>query len=198
MKLFCQNCQDETKIVNARCERCGENICRECGCTDSEPCAEVCEWIEDDLCSSCVEGQQKYLGASNIFVCLGSPEHLPSLKAISDERRPQQSVHWTINKNAEPGDKAIFYLTAPVPAIVGFGNIALIPRLDEESDWKEKNYTEINRIRISSEKNFIANRELKMIFPEWIFWKHPRQSVAAPADLLMPFRELLNERWKNN
>lgn len=196
-KVFCQNCQEDTQIVDARCATCGENICRKCGCTDSEPCADVCEWIEDDLCSNCVSGQQEHLGESNIFVCLGAPEHLISLKELSDENRPQQSIYWTVNKNAAPRDRAIFYLTYPISAIVGFGNIISSPWIEEDSEWKEKNYTEINRVRIFSECNFITNREIKTLFPEWIFWKQPRQSVATPKDLLHPFWELLNERWKN-
>lgn len=30
--------------------------CRRCGCSEWMPCEEGCWWVEDDLCSSCVEG----------------------------------------------------------------------------------------------------------------------------------------------
>lgn len=29
--------------------------CRECGCTDYKPCRKGCKWVEQDLCSACVE-----------------------------------------------------------------------------------------------------------------------------------------------
>ena len=28
--------------------------CRECGCTDDNPCDGGCSWVEEDLCSNCV------------------------------------------------------------------------------------------------------------------------------------------------
>ena len=33
----------------------GVQACRECGCTDDHACAEGCEWVEQDLCSTCAE-----------------------------------------------------------------------------------------------------------------------------------------------
>ncbi len=32
----------------------GDNVCRECGCTDARQCAYGCHWVEGDLCSSCI------------------------------------------------------------------------------------------------------------------------------------------------
>lgn len=29
--------------------------CRLCGCTDDHACAEGCSWVEDNLCSVCVD-----------------------------------------------------------------------------------------------------------------------------------------------
>ncbi len=29
--------------------------CRVCGCTEAEPCAPSCSWVEADLCSGCAE-----------------------------------------------------------------------------------------------------------------------------------------------
>lgn len=33
----------------------GERQCRVCGCTDEAACPDGCEWVEEDLCSNCVE-----------------------------------------------------------------------------------------------------------------------------------------------
>lgn len=30
-------------------------LCRVCGCSDDLACDEGCEWVEDDLCSACVD-----------------------------------------------------------------------------------------------------------------------------------------------
>lgn len=35
-------------ILRIRC-------CRECGCTDTQPCEEGCWWVTDDLCSACAQ-----------------------------------------------------------------------------------------------------------------------------------------------
>lgn len=54
-KIFCQNCQEERFIVDNHCTNCHEQICLRCGCTDSEPCQEVCEWAAPGRCSNCVD-----------------------------------------------------------------------------------------------------------------------------------------------
>lgn len=52
--IFCQNCQRICRVIgDFECENCGEMVCLYCGCTDSEPCAEVCEWARDGVCSNC-------------------------------------------------------------------------------------------------------------------------------------------------
>lgn len=33
--------------------------CRICGCTDNNACTEGCYWVEDDLCSNCVDNEEK-------------------------------------------------------------------------------------------------------------------------------------------
>jgi len=33
---------------------CDDRICRVCGCSDNNACAEGCSWVESDLCSTCV------------------------------------------------------------------------------------------------------------------------------------------------
>ncbi len=126
----------------------------------------------------------------NIYVCLGSPNHLSDLKNL----RNQESVIWTINRNAKIGDKVIFYLTRPISAIVGFGRVCESPWVNAESDWKEKHFAEINQITILKDSQFITNREIKLLFPEWIYIKQPRQSVLMPETIRKPFEELINER----
>lgn len=39
------------------CPECQESalICRVCGCSDYDPCEGGCSWVEEDLCSVCLE-----------------------------------------------------------------------------------------------------------------------------------------------
>lgn len=48
--------------------------CRLCGCTDYEACPGGCSWVEDDLCSACVE-TERLLDAS--------PDMLRALERIA-------------------------------------------------------------------------------------------------------------------
>lgn len=48
----------ETELVEMRCLAAAMlriRCCRECGCTDTQPCEEGCWWLTDDLCSACAE-----------------------------------------------------------------------------------------------------------------------------------------------
>lgn len=58
---FCQNCQKVSAIIDTHfCANCGEMICLDCGCTDTESCAEPCEWSRSGICSNCAEhGERK-------------------------------------------------------------------------------------------------------------------------------------------
>lgn len=54
---FCQNCQMTCSITDDfRCANCSEPICTSCGCTDTEACADGCDWVRPGLCSNC-EGE---------------------------------------------------------------------------------------------------------------------------------------------
>ncbi len=60
--VFCLNCQEITAIVadeGYRCADCGEQLCVECGCTESESCAGGCDWAEPGLCTECENERRK-------------------------------------------------------------------------------------------------------------------------------------------
>ena len=42
------------------CPECQEDaqICRVCGCSNEDPCEEGCTWVEEDLCSACVNDNE--------------------------------------------------------------------------------------------------------------------------------------------
>jgi hypothetical protein len=39
----------------------GQVKCRVCGCTDRNPCNPACHWVEEDLCSTCLEAARALL-----------------------------------------------------------------------------------------------------------------------------------------
>jgi hypothetical protein len=51
--VYCQHCQAIKAVVQGKCSSCGEEVCLVCGCTDSEACAEGCEWVRPNVCSQC-------------------------------------------------------------------------------------------------------------------------------------------------
>ena len=51
--FYCDDCGHEgERTVFALAD---ERRCRVCGCTDDRACPGGCHWVEEDLCSSCVE-----------------------------------------------------------------------------------------------------------------------------------------------
>ena len=58
--------------------------CRDCGCTDSEPClflsGDTCCWVEADLCSACAAMSED--GEGPVLVLPGSAEYRETLEAI--------------------------------------------------------------------------------------------------------------------
>lgn len=52
-RIYCQNCQQTQNVEKNVCSGCWEQICRECGCTESHACADGCGWAEPGLCDNC-------------------------------------------------------------------------------------------------------------------------------------------------
>lgn len=52
-----------------------EQKCRVCGCTWNHACKGGCYWVEDDLCSECVEQQ-------NINTCVSCGEVIPEGRQV--------------------------------------------------------------------------------------------------------------------
>lgn len=121
-----------------------------------------------------------------ICVCLGAPYHLKNL----NKKLP---VAWTVKNNVTCGDLAVFYLTAPISAIVGYGVIISEPWYESQSDWQDKFFAEIDQIETFLEHNFIRIKYIRQLFPEWRYWLQPRQSVLTPESICQPFKELLEK-----
>lgn len=126
---------------------------------------------------------------NKICICLGSPFHL---SVLNEKKR----VAWTVKNSCSKGNLAVFYLTTPISAIVGYGQIISEPWFESQSFWQDKYFAEIDKIVMFKKEKFIQIKTLRNLFPEWRYWLQPRQSVFVPEQLTKPFTELLENKTK--
>lgn len=86
---------------------------------------------------------------------------------------------WTINRHARPGDRVLLYVTAPISAIVAQAFIVETPRLEEnpESPFVGLYFADMEGLEML--KTPITRDMLLRRFPDWRYWKQPRQSVEV-------------------
>lgn len=123
----------------------------------------------------------------NYFVFLGSIDDSSCL--ITDA-----VVGWTSHKAIAVDDVVFFYIVAPVSAIVAEGIIVSDNWLNEDvgSKWEGRLMSEIVVDRgIDESKPHVSMRRLREIFPEWNWLRYPRQNTQVPADIILPFLELM-------
>jgi ParB family chromosome partitioning protein len=66
--------------------------CRACGCTDAEACDGGCSWVEDDLCSECLDTPRAATDTGGE----GSPAEAPAVTIA----RPGRAKKWTVTCTA--------------------------------------------------------------------------------------------------
>lgn len=88
------------------------------------------------------------------------------------------------NKNAKPGDVVLLYVCAPKSAIVATAIIADIPYLEENinSEFFNTWFAEMNELILLNTS--ISRHHLREIFPDWGYWKQPRNSVQVKTEYL--------------
>lgn len=91
------------------------------------------------------------------------------------------STEWTINKSAKPGDLVYLYVCQPKGAIVATAVIADLPYLDEDLNsvffghW----FASMENLRMLDIS--ISRPQLRQLFPDWGYWKQPRNNIEIPA-----------------
>lgn len=106
-------------------------------------------------------------------------------------------VVWTAHKNMKPGDRAFFYITAPVSAIVAAGTVFYEPWTNENLNSRWSNYpmTEIGDLVHLPEAKRLRIGRLRKLFPDWNWLRYPRANARIPDDISFPFIELFNEQF---
>lgn len=92
----------------------------------------------------------------------------------------QGETVWSINKNAKVGDAVLLYVCAPKSAIVATALIADSPYLEENinSEFFNTWFAEMNELTLLDIS--ISRHHLREMFPDWGYWKQPRNSIAVP------------------
>ena len=102
------------------------------------------------------------------------------------------ATEWSINKNAASGDTVLFYVCRPVSAIVAVATIIEKPYLemDVSSVWYGKYFTEMENLRMLTEP--LSRSRLLSEFPDWIYWKQPRNSIVVRTEFQPKLEAILN------
>lgn len=97
----CKNVAESYGEICVHCNKCGrfdeiENIekdvrtCRVCGCTDDHACPGGCYWVEEDLCSECVEADEEDIVDLTVNTLIWCPatdvNYKPALQRATDEQ----------------------------------------------------------------------------------------------------------------
>lgn len=98
-------------------------------------------------------------------------------------------TNWTISRHAKVSDRVLLYVCAPVSAIVAVATVTSAPVREDDpaSAWFGHWMTDMHRLRMLEEP--ITRSALMERFPEWGYWKQPRNSIVIPA----PYDSLICE-----
>jgi hypothetical protein len=124
----------------------------------------------------------------DLYICLGnSYDHLEGLEEAAASH---EGTNWTINSKAAPGDRVVFYLTAPLSSFVAVGLVASIPELDDgDQGWAGHYMADIKDVQMVPSQLHI--RDARTDFSEWSWLRQPRRSTAVPDSVAERFLALL-------
>lgn len=103
------------------------------------------------------------------------------LEVLREDASAGGESNWTLSRHARPGDRVLLYLKAPVSAIVAWGGVASIPMREDDpsSPWHGHFMADLHGISMLPRP--IERLSLCVAFPDWRYWKQPRQSVRVPG-----------------
>lgn len=103
------------------------------------------------------------------------------------------ATNWTISKHARRGDKVLLYVCAPVSAIVAVATVATTPERDDnlQSEWWGHYLADMDDLRMLDQP--ITRHALRERFPDWGYWKQPRNSVRVPEQYSSAVASLTHE-----
>jgi hypothetical protein len=128
--------------------------------------------------------------AQQFHIIHGSEEHLGPLAmlaaGIPAEKVPGGNW-WTIDAQARPGDRVVFYIRRPVSCLVAIGTVISPPRLQDDpfEEWYGRYIADIADVQLLSRP--IPVQEIRQRFPNWAYWRQPRAHICVPPQFAMRF-----------
>lgn len=103
-------------------------------------------------------------------------------------------TEWSINKKARSGDIVLLYVCAPVSAIVARAIVSDDPyeMTEINSEWFGTWFAKMEDLTMLEKP--LTRSELCDLFPDWGYWKQPRNSIAAPSDYDVKLNCLILDR----
>jgi hypothetical protein len=94
---------------------------------------------------------------------------------------------WTIDKQAHPGDRVVFYIRRPLSCLVAIGTVISPPRrqTDPSKGWPGRYIADIADVQLLSRP--IPVQEIRQRFPNWAYWRQPRAHICVPPQFAMEF-----------
>jgi hypothetical protein len=124
----------------------------------------------------------------SVHVCFGDPDvDLDTLRAASTDGRTES---WTINDKSIPGDRAVFYMVAPLSSFVATGTVASVPTLNHgNKNWPGLYRADIDDIKMLSSP--VHLHVARKALPDWGWLRAPRRSISVPSKVVAMFLSLL-------
>lgn len=100
---------------------------------------------------------------------------------------------WTVNRHVKRGDKVLLYVCSPVCAIVATAaasNDAELIEGELHNEWNGHYRVDMHNLQMLDEP--LPRKRLTELFPEWGYWKQPRNSVEVPMQYVDALAALLN------
>lgn len=100
-------------------------------------------------------------------------------------------TNWSVNRHTRRGDRILLYVCAPVSAVVATGYASEDAYLedDPQSEWFGKYFVDMHGLTMLDKP--VTRAELIARFPEWGYWKQPRNCVRVPALYEAAVREMI-------
>ncbi len=124
----------------------------------------------------------------SVYVCFGDPAaHLDELRKAAARAAEE---NWTVNSKARPGDRAVFYMKAPLSSFVALGTVTSVPkRAEGESGWAGHYMADVHDLEMLPSP--VRIRDVRRAFPQWPWLLQPRRSTCVPPRIAGQFLALL-------
>lgn len=109
-------------------------------------------------------------------------------KQLVESCRTGKSLWWTVNRQARPGDRLLFYFTAPESAFVALGRVLESARPKQRGPWRGTYGAEVVVDEVFP--NPVPHREVRRCLPAWGFSRRPTDA-RVPEEFVPELLRLL-------